>query len=63
MNIDASIVPYLFLVTLVIGLGIGVYQIFKVRKARQEHRRSEQAKVHHEPYAAGHGSGSGRPQE
>jgi hypothetical protein len=51
MNTDASIIPYLFLFTLVIGLAFGVYQIYKARKARHEGRRSVQAKVHNEPYS------------
>lgn len=50
---DASVVPYLFLVTFVIALGLGIMQYRKARKARAEHHRSVSAKEQGEPYAPG----------
>ncbi len=57
MNSDSSIIPYLFLVTLVIAMAIGVWQLFRARKARREGHRSVQAEVNHEPYSPAAGSG------
>lgn len=50
---DNSIIPYLFMITFILVLGVGVWQIFKVRKARAEHQRSAQAEALHEPKLTG----------
>lgn len=46
MNTDSSIIPYLFLVTFILALGIGIWQYLKVKKAKREHRQSADARVH-----------------
>lgn len=52
MDSDTSaIIPYLFLVTFILALGVGVWQYMRARKARQEHHRSASAKANHEPRA------------
>ncbi len=50
---DASIIPYLFLATFIIALGLGVVQYLKASKAKDEHHRSASARVHDEPRAGG----------
>jgi len=47
-NFD-TVTPYLFLVTLVLALAVGLWQLFRVRKARKEHHRSASARANHEP--------------
>ena len=46
MNADSSIIPYLFLVTFVLALGFGMWQIRRARKARNEAHQSADARVH-----------------
>ena len=46
MNADNSIVPYLFMVTFLVAIGIGLWQYSRARKAKREHHRSVDAKVH-----------------
>ena len=46
MSADNSIVPYLFMVTFLVAIGIGVWQYSRARKAKQEHHRSADARVH-----------------
>jgi len=54
MNADNSIVPYLFLATFVLAIVLGIWQFRRARKAKQEHHRSADARVH--------GDVPGRPQ-
>ena len=46
MNADNSIVPYLFMVTFLVAIGIGLWQYNRARKAKRVHHRSADAKVH-----------------
>lgn len=46
MNLDYSIVPYLFLVTFILAIGLGVYMFRRTRKAREQHQHSADARVH-----------------
>ncbi len=48
-NIGGTIVPWLFLVTFVLVIAIGIVQWRKARKAQREHHRSVQAEVQGEP--------------
>jgi len=57
-NFD-TVTPYLFLVTLVLALAVGVWQLFRVRKARKEHHRSASARANHEPGVAASEHSSG----
>lgn len=43
-----GIIPYLFAITFVIAIGIGLWQYRKVRKAQREHHRSASAVANHE---------------
>lgn len=47
----SAIIPYLFLVTFIFALAIGVWQYVRARKARREHHRSASARANHEPPA------------
>lgn len=46
MTADNSIVPYLFLITFVLAIVFGLWQYNRSRKAKQEHHKSVDAKVH-----------------
>lgn len=46
---ESSIIPYLFLVTFIFAMALGIWQYVKVRKARAEHHRSASARANHEP--------------
>jgi heme/copper-type cytochrome/quinol oxidase subunit 2 len=46
MDSNSSIVPYLFMITFILVLGIAVWQYFKVTKARREQKQSADARVH-----------------
>jgi hypothetical protein len=46
---NMAIVPYLFGVTLLIALGVGIYQFFRAKKALRTHERSAAAVANHEP--------------
>jgi|GEM_PF-5597154 len=46
MDTNSSIIPYLFMATFVLVLGIAVWQYFRVTKARREHKQSADARVH-----------------
>ena len=46
MDSNSSIIPYLFMSTFILVLGIAIWQYFKVTKARREHRQSADARVH-----------------
>lgn len=56
---NSAIIPYLFGVTLLIGLGIGIYQYFRAKKARRTHERSASAIANHEPRTPGARNDSG----
>lgn len=46
-----EIVPTLFLVTFLIALMVGLWQLYKVRKARRERRRSAAGRAAGEPWS------------
>lgn len=48
---DSSIIPYLFLVTFIIALALGIVQYRKARKAKAEHHQSASARANGEPAA------------
>lgn len=49
---DNSIIPYLFLVTFILALALGIWQYRKARTARAEHHRSASARANNEPRTA-----------
>jgi len=54
MSDNTSIIPYLFLVTFILAIGIGVWQYRRAVKARREHHQSADARVHGDaPQAVG----------
>jgi len=46
MTDTTSIVPYLFMATFVMVIAIGIWQYFKVIKARRRQQQSVDARVH-----------------
>ena len=44
-----SVVPYLFLVTVVLVLGFVIWQYFRTKRAERTGERSATAAAHHEP--------------
>ena len=56
----SSIIPYLFMLTFLIALVIGVWQYKRARKARLEHHRSASAEANHEPVAGDRTRTNGR---
>jgi hypothetical protein len=46
---NSSIIPYLFGVTLLIALGVGIYQFYRAKKALRTHERSASAVANQEP--------------
>ncbi len=46
MGGNDSIIPYLFLVTLILAIAIGLWQFRRARKARENHHISADAKAH-----------------
>jgi cytochrome oxidase assembly protein ShyY1 len=45
MNETSSIIPYLFSITFILVLAIGVWQYRRVTKAKREHHQSAQARA------------------
>jgi hypothetical protein len=52
-GMDSSIIPYLFLVTFIVALALGVQQYRKARKAKREHHQSASARANGEAPARG----------
>lgn len=46
MGGDNGIIPYLFLVTFIFAIAIGVWQFRRARKAKENHHTSADAKIH-----------------
>jgi len=43
---NSSIIPYLFLVTFILAIGIGIWQYRRARVAKKEHHTSADARAH-----------------
>ena len=62
MESNSSIVPYLFSVTFLIALVVGVWQYFSVKRSQREHEHSADARVHGDAPGPVGGSGTANPQ-
>ncbi|HEU4457667.1 MAG TPA: hypothetical protein VFR90_00920 [Methylibium sp.] len=46
MESSNAIIPYLFAMTLIVAIAIGIWQYLKVRKSQREHHHSADARAH-----------------
>ena len=61
MESNSSIVPYLFSVTFLIALVVGVWQYFSVKRSKRQHEHSADARVHGDAPGPVGGSGTANP--